>query len=378
MLRTFLLCLSLLLLGDAVAAAAVNLGNPASQILIREGNQFELEGKFNDALQRYRAAMQADPATSVPHSLTAALFLKVAAGADPEHKKTYRDEARREAKAALAIADNDPAAQQVLLGLMEEIEPYRTSPQAEEAMRAGESAFTRKDFPLAIQHYTRAAEIDPKYAAAILYIGDAYFAMEQYGDAEKYFRKATQIDPMLTQAWRFLADTLNRLGRRADAEAAALGAIAARPSEVPSWAWLAQTRSPQGLRSFALQRGADVDVAGGKISLDPSGVGTFWMSFGISRIAQDKHLSVFGAELAAWETAFKIDAELAGKDKAVENDAGLRQMRQFFRDGNLKPALFLLLYRDAYRADFEAWKLANPGAIKRFIDQYELQPVAAK
>jgi len=69
--------------------------------------------------------------------------------------------------------------------------------------------------------------------------------------------------------------------------------------------------------------------------------------------------------------AEQADKLRAGKDPS---DPALLRMQVFARDGQLEPAILLLLFRQAYRPSLEAWLAAHPGGVKTFIDRYGLQP----
>src|SRR4029077_19671443 len=51
---------------------------------------------------------------------------------------------------------------------------YENTP-ADQAMRAAEAAFSRRDFDVAIKNYNKVLEYEPKNYGAVLFIGDTYF-----------------------------------------------------------------------------------------------------------------------------------------------------------------------------------------------------------
>jgi hypothetical protein len=44
------------------------------------------------------------------------------------------------------------------------------------------------------------------------------------------------------------------------------------------------------------------------------------------------------------------------------------------RDGQLEPAILILMFRQSYRPALEAWGAAHPRGVKEFIDRYGLRP----
>ena len=85
-------------------------------------------------------------------------------------------------------------------------------------------------------------------------------------------------------------------------------------------------------------------------------------------------LSPFALELAALRTAFQVDAELEAKGARAFVDPALTALRKLAADGQLEPAILLLMYRESYRPEFEAWKLAHPNGIRLFVVTYGLRP----
>ena len=49
-------------------------------------------------------------------------------------------------------------------------------------------------------------------------------------------------------------------------------------------------------------------------------------------------------------------------------------MQALAKDGQLEPAILLLMFRQSYRPALNAWLGANTGGVKGFIDRYGLQP----
>ena len=56
------------------------------------------------------------------------------------------------------------------------------------------------------------------------------------------------------------------------------------------------------------------------------------------------------------------------------SDPALLAMQGLARDGQLEPAIFVLLYKESYRPEYERWLAAHPGGVKAFIDRYGLRP----
>jgi serine/threonine-protein kinase len=95
-------------------------------------------------------------------------------------------------------------------------------------VQAGRSALDRQDqersLEEAIELFTRAVEIDPKYAYAHASLGEAYFRLfrlnrnlEYFKLAEAHCRRALQIDDLVGQAWQTLGNIHTEVGQAREA-----------------------------------------------------------------------------------------------------------------------------------------------------------------
>lgn len=387
------------LLACFIATAQVSLATPlgcsgACKDLLAQAEAFQGQGKYREALDKYEAASKAEPTSSLPLSLAAAMLSYVADRQAPEQRQATRDRARTLATGALRLSADDPVAQEVLRTLDDGPTPlHRPTPPAGALMHEAESQFIQRHYPEALAKYEAAMQADPQFSEAWVGAGDAYYAQKDWPHAEAMFRRATEIEPRNGQAWRFLADALFQQHRPDDAESALLSGIAADPSQGPTWTKLAELRSVQSLplKPLALRRGVRVaPAADGKfaINLDsPSDHGTdtpdlaLRLALGAAEVklrGEDKGAgtarSPFQIELASWRTALQVIDEAQAKTGQGLSEPALRQMQAFVRDGQLEPALLILTFRQAYWPDLEAWVAAHPRGVKAFIDRYGLRP----
>lgn len=366
------------------AMAALEPANEAARAHMNKGNAAYTAGKANAALAAWRESIKADPAASQPVSAIAHLFLSASLEAKSPERETYRKEAEQHARFALKLDERDPMAMEVLRQLDDPAPERAYQPSAEvlKAMDEGEVLFTARDYAGARKHYARAFAMDPKYAQAVLFVGDTYYAEGKLVDAEPYFRRATELAPGYALGWRFLFDAQMGQDKLKDAQVSVLGALAARPSEQQNWLRLARLYSVWGqpLTKFNMVKG--VSVEGTTINLDqdlPAAENMAWLAYGLGLSTYDAKSekgdkdapnSPFLRELFAWDAAMEVLAQTKYKDKI--KDPALLQMATFHKAGQLKPAILTLLYREAFRNDFEAWKKAEPDGIKRFIDTFHV------
>ncbi len=359
----------------ASASADVLSKVDAARTLISQGHAQSQAGKYNDALASYRAAAKADPAASEPLSYLALMMVYASQNTVAKNVGDYRAQARDYANAALKIDARDPNAMEALRQLDDGVEQKRRAPApaALKAVNEGELLFSDRKYAEAALKYEEAIRLDPGYADAVVFLGDCYYLQGDMARAEQKFRQATVMDPQYGAAWRYLYDALRKQDKRAQAEAAAFGAIATMPSALPNWLRVVESMDLAGrpLAQFKWQPRAS--VKGTEIQIDPTGPesdSTAWTAYALSLAAADDKLAPFARELAAWTSTLQIISELGSADKI--KDPGLRHMIAFHKGGQLKAALFALHYKEAYRAEFEAWKKAEPDGLKRFVETFRV------
>lgn len=374
-LRAIVLLAALLHAGSAMAELFPT--NEKAKALFKQGLAFEAEGKGNEALKSYREAALADPTASTPVSQIAHLFYVSSKNGPAKEAAASREQASAAAHAALKIDDRDPGAMEVLRLLSDDQPQKRHQPleAAKNALNEAEPLFHDQKYDEARAKYELAVKLDPAYAEAILFVGDCYFMQKDLPRAEQWFRKTVEVDPLYSLAWRFLFDAQLHQEKLKDAEVSAIAAISAAPSERQSWIRLGHLMGKWGGKLTPFQMTPRASFAGTTLTIDPKlpeHERAVWLSYGIAMAGASTKMataSQFARDFDAWETTMKIAVEL-GKEDQIK-DEGLRAMLRFHKGGQLKAAVFLLLYREAYRADFEAWKKAEPAGVKRFIDTFQ-------
>lgn len=387
-----LLLPALLAFFTTAAAAAVQCGEPC-HTLVRDAHVLEGQGKYQEALDKYKAAEQADPNASLPVSLQAGLMLKLSSAAPNDKAAQVRQTARALAERATMLAADDPIAHEVLRMLDDDgVSPLHTpNARAATLLAEGSALFAQRKPKEALLKYEAAMEADPKASGAWVGAADCHFMQGDWARAETLFRRATEIEPKNAQAWRFLSDALLAQGQRAPAEAALYASIAADPSQRPSWGKLARLRAAAGLplKALAFRRGVRVarDAEGkftinaDKSTAESANTPDYAIRLALAMVEVNlrqadtaKARSPYEIELEAWRSALKIMDEASAAGGEGVSDPALLQTRALARDGQLEAAILLLMFRQPYRPALEAWLAANPGGVKLFIDRYGLQP----
>ena len=116
--------------------------------------------------------------TGVLQHLALALASQAIASKSPELMKQNFRRARELAERCRKLGDNSQLVQTILERLPTEEElnaPPKKNTPADDALQAGEAAFSSGDFKRALAEYERAEKLDPKLYEAPLFAGDMHY-----------------------------------------------------------------------------------------------------------------------------------------------------------------------------------------------------------
>ena len=366
---------------QAPCALASQPANPQARALLTQAQADAQAGKVGAAVRGWRAAADADPAASAPLSQLAEHYAALARDDDSHRAYHFRLQARDFVQQALQRDPNDAeanAARETLSGRADQA-PYKSLPAAQAELEAGRRFDADGNHFKAKIHYHQASKLDPRDGEILIAYGLCHAHDGHPTLAESAFRQATLVDPQFDLTWINLASSLFDQKKIDQAYAATLGALAALPSVSETWMVVRGLRRMQGkpidtfdykpMGSHWRSQNRSIVEAG-----MPEADSQAWRHFALAQREQmrpDKpSRSPFAVELAAWEAALPRVAAMADADQI--KDETMRKMLMFHKAGQLKAALFLFAWRESYRPDFEAWKQANPDAIGRFIDTFQL------
>jgi tetratricopeptide (TPR) repeat protein len=212
-------------------------GDAAYQTKRQQAMQFFDQGKRLEALPLLEDLVKEDAADQEVVVALAASLVRHAA------TLTDQQEAGKERLRAKDLLEKSgsfsPLAQNLLQLLRQMPESgdiqFSENPAVEQAMRAGEAAFSRRDFDEAIKNYSRAAELEPKNYAAVLFIGNAFHKKNDFARAGEWYEKAIPLDPNIETAYRYYAEMLAREGNMAKARTMLIHAATAEPYNRMVW-----------------------------------------------------------------------------------------------------------------------------------------------
>src|SRR5580765_1672241 len=212
-------------------------GDAAYQAKRQQAMQLFGQGKRLEALPLLEDLVREDPGDEEVVVATAASLVRHAATLTDEQAAGKE---RLRAKDLLEKSGSFSPLAQNLLQLLREMPEsgdiqFSENPAVEQAMRAGEAAFSRRDFDEAIKNYSRAAELEPKNYAAVLFIGNTFHKKNDFARAGEWYEKAIPLDPNIETAYRYYAEMLAREGNMAKARTMLIHAATAEPYNRMVW-----------------------------------------------------------------------------------------------------------------------------------------------
>lgn len=165
---------------------------PASiPALEMDADASEVQGKWDAAEKDYRKILEQNPRYPGIHFRLARLLLS-----KPNPPPDFAEQAKKELQAELEIDPTNAGAEYVL----------------------GELARQAQDLPAAVQHFSKATQLEPNFADAYLGLGMSLLTQKQYAEAVPPLEKAVKLQPGNPAGHYSLATAYARTGRKQDAE----------------------------------------------------------------------------------------------------------------------------------------------------------------
>jgi tetratricopeptide (TPR) repeat protein len=358
-------------------------------------------GKHIEALPLFEElALKSPDDRDVLVGLGVCLVSEAATLADQNAATRERVRARQLLLKAKSLGQNSALLENMLQTIPEDgVVKYENTP-ADQAMKAGEAAFSRRDFDEAIRNYSRVLEYDPKNYGAVLFIGDTYFAAENWAKAGEWYQKAIDLDPNRETAHRYYADMLLKNGDVVNSRKRFIQAVVAEPYNPITWRGLqywAQVNKLE-LNRVHIDTPKNVSSVEGKninVTIDPSWpeeVSTLWLTYGLSKASwqgdefkkhfpQEKQYRHSLAEeagsltLAAtvWTEANESDKK---KKKAVlpPKDPNLILLLKLYQAKMLEPYVLLNAADEGIAQDYEAYREKNREKLEQYLSEFVTPP----
>ena len=288
---------------------------------------------------------------------------------------------------------------------------FSENPVVEQAMLAGEAAFSRRDYDEAIKNYSRAMELEPGNYAAALFIGNTFFRKHDFAKAAEWYEKAIQLDPNIETAYRYYADMVGSRGDMAKARSMLIHAAVAEPynrmvwRDLLTWAALNDTRIDfkyAGVQADPTPLQPPDSKSPGKseslfeVKLFPQrpkdlsdawrayqSVRTDWKKGGKFKqyfpLEEDYRHSL-AEETEALTAEIRVLEKLKGDIETAElvmEDQSLLLLLKLHQAGVLEPYVLFRLGDEGIARDYAAYRLKNRARLEEYMDKFVVPPAPA-
>ena len=358
--------------------------------------QLYKDAKFTEALplfEKLAAAHPDDLEVAELHAIlvtTQAVYLK-----DPEARKQARIRGRELLLRAQKLGANSP----LLHSLLDDVTAngditFSAKKDVDEAMREGEAAFAKGDFPKAIEWYQRALLLDPTLYEAALFMGDVYYKSADQPKAGEWFARAIAINPDRETAYRYWGDSLMKQGKVTEAGDKFVEAFIAEPYNRLARAGFVNwgERVNISLAHPRVEFPASVTQKNGggtTITMDPKmlekgdkdGSSGAWMVYSFTRASwatsefakqypnEKTYRHSLKEEAASIRAALReLEKQKGGNADTV--DQSLQILRKLEKEGLLEPFILLAMPDAGIANDFAAYRQGNVENLRRYVKQY--------
>jgi tetratricopeptide (TPR) repeat protein len=313
-----------------------------------------------------------------------------------------RKEARRRGRELLLKAQQLGADDALLRSMLESVPAdggddakLSSKKEAEDAMREGEAAFAKKDFPKAIEMYQAALLFDPNLYEAALFIGDCYYSTADQKKATEWFGRATTINPDRESAYRYWGDSLMKQGKVTEAGDKFVEAYLAEPYSRLSRSAFLSWGERVNINLNHPQVDIPTDVTAQQqgqvtINVDPntlkkddkSGAGAAWLTYGFVRASWTKEFTKQYPDEKKYRHSLKEEAAaLRGALKSYQGqqaknpqntDPSLQLLAKLEKEGLLESYILLALPDEGIAQDYPEYRRTHLEDLRRYVKQYVL------
>ena len=392
-------CIVIALLLELAVPGAANGWQTARDTAYTGTRQRALElfahGKRLEALPLLEELVQRDPKDSeLLVDLAASLLDHAITLTDPQVAGEERLRARDLLDRASKLGNTSPLAMN-LSEFLEQLPPtgaieFSKNPRVEETIHAGEAAFARHDFDLALKNYSQALDLEPGNYSAALFTGNTYDRENKFAPAAEWYERAIEIDPNLETAYRYYADMLAREHDLEGARKMLIQAAVAEPynravwRELHAWAMLSGSEIHTVYVSVPPPAGGPRDGAAGRIRNSP--VSSAWEAYRTIR-AEWQQGSEFRKRFPQEQTyrhslpeeanalngaAAKLAELRANRDTAalVAQDGAAGELLKLYDAALVEPYVLFSLGDAGIAKDYSTYRQNNRRKLEDYMDQF--------
>jgi tetratricopeptide (TPR) repeat protein len=322
-------------------------------------------------------------------------------------KSTKDKEAARQlmvrARQSLVRAKQLGARQNVLDAFIESIPEdgrvggqFSKNNEADEAMQAGEAAFTRGKIDEALALYQKALRLDPQLYSAALFSGDMYFRKDDFPNAEIWYQKAIAIDPNRETAYRYSASPLMKQKKYDAARKRYIEAYISEPfnrlAAVGLGQWAEATGARLGHPKVEIPTDVKTNSNGDvKINIDANTLlnnkvddgSSSWLVYGITRSGwqKEKFAKTFpnektyrhslAEEADAIRSVLTLAQDAGDKDKKPKTlSPSLLTLKKLNDEGLLEAYILLARADQGIAQDYAEYLKTNRDNLRRYVSDY--------
>jgi tetratricopeptide (TPR) repeat protein len=277
---------------------------------------------------------------------------------------------------------------------------FSKNPAVEQAMLAGEAAFTQRNFDEAIKNYSRALEQEPGNYTAALFIGNTYYKKDDFARAGKWYEKAIQLDPNIETAYRYYAEMLVRAGEMAKSRSMLIHAAVAEPYNRIVWrdlrTWADINHSELNFVSAGVLS-VPKDPKQDELALDvkifperPKSIADAWQAYQSVHADWKEHgkfkrhfpqESEYRHSLAEETEALTAEAKALqtlrgdiGTAELVTDDPSLVLLLKLYQAGVLEPYVLFRLGDEGIARDYDSYRAKNRDKLEEYMDKFVVPP----
>jgi len=380
-------------------------GDAAYQAKRQQAMQLFDQGKRLEALPLLEELVREDPGDEeVVVAMAASLVRHAATLTDQQAAGKERLRARDLLQKSGSFS---PLAQNLLQLLREMPESgdiqFSKNPAVEQAMRAGEAAFSRRDFDEAIKNYSKAVELEPKNYFAVLFMGNTFHKKNDFAKAGGWYEKAIRLDPNIETAYRYYAEMLAKQDDMAKARAMLIHAAAAEPYNRMVWrdlrAWANVNHVALDFTSVNIpdpepNPEKDQPVFDFKLFPEhPKSLSDAWKAYHSVRAdwkqrkfkqrfpRESEYRHSLAEETEALSAAIQVLERLrADIDTAelVSEDQSLLLLLKLHQTGVLESYVLFRLGDEGIARDYSAYRAKNRNKLEEYMDKFVVPPAPTK
>jgi tetratricopeptide (TPR) repeat protein len=347
------------------------------------------EGKRLEALPLLEDLAKANPSDDqLLVALAACLVAHAATLTDEQAAGKERLRARQLLDQAWNLGNTSPLAMN-LSQLLQQVPQsgalkFSDNPEVDQALRAGEAAFSQRDFAGALKQYAKALELDPANYTAVLFTANTYDRQNDFAEGAQWYERAAALDPDVETAFRYYADMLARQGNMAKARLMLIHAAVAEPynrivwRELHAWATLNHTQ----INEVFVGVPATSDN-----SSDPSNA---WQAYRTVRASWQQADAVtrhFPAEkqyrhslAEEFEALTAVAKALEGLKKnpktaaSVTSDQNCVLLLKLYEAGLIEPYVLFSLGDAGISRDYAGYRASHRDQLERYMNEFVVPP----